>query len=95
MPSSETGPAAGLSGNERLLVAIGVGAVLVVVLAVVLGFGSLFGVLAALLYFGVMLAIAGFVLWLLYRFVVAAERIADAQQRIARQQERPSTSERE
>lgn len=92
MPSSETGPRAVLSGNEQLLV--GVGFVVVALLAVVLGFGGIFGVVAALLYFGVTLAIAAFVLWLLYRFVVAAERIADAQQRIARQQERPSTSDR-
>lgn len=99
MPSSDSTATAGLSGHERLLVAVGAGVILFVLVAVVFGFGGVFGVVGALLYFGLMLGVTALVLWLFYRLVVAAERLvvaaerlADAQQRIASQ--RPSTLER-
>jgi CBS domain containing-hemolysin-like protein len=53
------------------------------VLAVLLGLGDVFGLVFFLLYAAVALGLAAVVLWLLWRFVVAAERIADAQQRMA------------
>jgi len=57
-------------------------AVLLVLLSGVLG-GRLFGGLLFLGYGLVWLIVAGFVLWMLYRLVVAVERIAGAQERIA------------
>lgn len=94
MPSSDSNTTIGLSGNEPLLVAVGVGGVVFLVLAVVLGFGGAFGAVFTVLYVGLTLAITAFVLWLFYRLVVAAERIANAQQRIARLNERSSSVDR-
>jgi uncharacterized membrane protein len=48
-----------------------------------LGFGNVLGGLFVLVYGVVWLVVVAFVLWLLYRLVVAIERIAGAQERIA------------
>lgn len=82
---SSTGP---LAGNRKLLVVVGAGALIIVLIVGLLGFGGAAGLVGFLVYSIVSLAVTAFVLWLLYRFVVAVERIADAQERRAQAVER-------
>lgn len=79
-----------LSGNRELLVAVAVGGLVFLLLLGMLGFGGAVGAVGFGIYVVVWLAVGLFVLWLLYRFVVAVERIAHAQQRIAAAQNPPS-----
>ena len=83
-----------LSENRSLLLAVGAG-VLLLLLLVLLGVSGAAGVVGFLgfaVYAVVWLAIVAFVLWLFYRLVVAVERIAHAQQRIAAAQNPPGGS---
>jgi len=82
-----------LSGNSGLLIAAGVGVLALVLLLGVFGFGGAVGLLGFVVYTAVWLAVAAFVLWLFYRLVVAVERIAHAQQRIAAAENPPSGSQ--
>lgn len=69
--------------NQRSILAV-VGAAFVLLLLMTLLGGP--GVLGSILFVGygvVWLAVVGFVIWLFYRLVVAAERIATAQERMA------------
>lgn len=87
---SSTGP---LSENRELLLAVAAGAVIFLLLLGLLGFGGVGGVVGFfgfVVYGVVWLAVAAFVLWMLYRLVVAVERIAHAQQRIAAAQNPPN-----
>ena len=79
-----------LSENRELLVAVAVGGLVFLLLLGLLGFGGAVGVVGFGIYVVVWLAVGLFVLWLLYRFVVAVERIAHAQQRIAAAQNPPN-----
>lgn len=90
---SRADPSTGfLSENRELLVAVAAGAVILLVLLGLLGFGGALGFVGFAAYTIVWLAVAAFVLWLFYRLVVAAERIAHAQQRIAAAQNPPGGS---
>ncbi|GAB7012077.1 hypothetical protein [Halolamina salina] len=82
-----------LSENSGLLITAGVVVLAVLLLAGLFGFGGAVGALGFLLYTVVWLAVAAFVLWLFYRLVVAVERIAHAQQRIAAAENPPSGSQ--
>jgi hypothetical protein len=82
-----------LSGNRKPLIAAGVVVLALVLLLGLLGFGGVVGVLGFVVYAAVWLAVAAFVLWLFYRLVVAVERIAHAQQRIAAAENPPSGSQ--
>ncbi|MFW5939747.1 MAG: hypothetical protein ACOCSD_06645 [Halolamina sp.] len=84
---SSTGP---LAENQTLLTVVGVGALILVLLLAVLGGPGAVGFLGVVVYGVVWLAVVGFALWLLYRLVVAVERIAHAQQRIAAAENPPS-----
>lgn len=68
-------------GNRIL--AIGTVLVAGALLLGLLGFGNVLGGVFFLGYGLVWLAVVGFVLWMLYRLVLALERVADAQERIA------------
>lgn len=84
----------GLSGNRGLLLAVAAGVLIVLLLLGLLGFGNLggaVGFLGFLVYGVIWLAVLAFVLWLFYRLVVAAERIAGAQERIAAAQNDPGS----
>ncbi|GAB7094787.1 hypothetical protein JCM30237_19400 [Halolamina litorea] len=78
------------SGNRNLLIAGAVSAVLFVLLLALLGWGGAVGFISFTVYTVIWLAITAFVLWLFYRLVVAVERIAHAQQRIAAAQNPPN-----
>ena len=85
----------GLSGYRGLLLAAA-GVLMVLLLMGLLGFGNLggaVGLLGFLVYGVVWLAVLLFVLWLFYRLVVAVERIASAQERIAAKNRPRSRSE--
>lgn len=79
-----------LAENRTVLIAAGVGVLLFLLIAGLMGFGGAVGVVGFAVYAAVWLAVAAFVLWLLYRFVVAVEEIASAQQRIAAAQNSPA-----
>ncbi|NHX36875.1 MULTISPECIES: hypothetical protein [Halolamina] len=81
-----------LSENRELLVAVAAGAVIFLILLGLLGFGGAVGFVGFAAYTVLWLAVAAFVLWLFYRLVVAVERIAHAQQRIAAAQNPPGGS---
>ncbi|WP_053949061.1 hypothetical protein [Halolamina sediminis] len=82
-----------LSGNRELLITAGVSVLALVLLLGVFGFGGVVGIFGFVVYTAVWLALAAFVLWLFYRLVVAVERIAHAQQRIAAAKNPPSGSQ--
>lgn len=84
---SSTGP---FSGNRGLLIAVAAGVVIFALLLGLLGWGGAVGFISFTVYTAVWLAVTAFVLWMLYRLVVAVERIANAQQRIADAQNPPS-----
>ncbi len=81
-----------LAENRNLLLAVAAGVVIFIVLLGLLGFGGAIGFVGFAAYSIVWLAVIAFVLWLLYRLVVAVERIAHAQQRIAAAQNPPGGS---
>ena len=84
---SSTGP---FSENRGLLLAVAAGVVIFALLLGLLGWGGAVGFISFTVYTALWLAVTAFVLWLLYRLVVAVERIAHAQQRIAAAQNPPS-----
>ena len=84
---SSTGP---FSGNRDLLIAVAAGVVIFALLLGLLGWGGAVGFISFTVYTALWLAVTAFVLWMLYRLVVAVERIAHAQQRIAAAQNPPS-----
>lgn len=77
-----------LSNNERLLVAVAVGLLLLLILVagVFGGPGGLFGFVFFLLNLAAVI-VTVLVLWFLYRIAVGVERIADAQERMVRTNE--------
>lgn len=81
-----------LSENRTLPLAVAAGTVIFLVLLGLLGFGGAIGAVGVVVYTAVWLAVVAFVLWLFYRLVVAVERIAHAQQRIAAVQNPPGGS---
>jgi hypothetical protein len=83
---TEADSSTGLSGNRGLLLAAAAGVLIVLLLVGLRGFGGIghaVGVLGFVVYGVIWLAVLAFVLWLCYRLVVAVERIAGAQERIA------------
>lgn len=69
--------------HRNLILAIVAALVVGALLFGLLGFGNVLGGLFFLVYGVVWIVVVAFVLWLFYRLVVAVERIAGAQERIA------------
>ena len=79
--------------HRNLILAILATLVVGALLLGLLGFGNVLGGIFFLFYGALWLAVVALVLWLLYRLVVAVERIAGAQERIASAQFQPEIEE--